>query len=367
MRITRLELRDFRNYTHREIQPDSALTIFAGPNAVGKTNIIEAIQIVATGASFRNPRWEDVVRWGAADALIAMTADGDGSHAEVELKIERTGSRAWKVGGSHKRRTSDACRFVPVVAFTPDDLVLVKGPAEQRRAALDALGEILSPAYGALRRDFTRVVRQRNTLLKDDAPEPDLEPWDEQLALLGGRLHVHRRRLAKQVLDAAAPIYAHMADDEALDVRMCGRCGPLGEDLSTPVETAEAQTALREELSRRRAEERARGMSLAGPHRDDITFFIEGRDARTFASQGQQRTVALAWKWAEVAVVTRILGRTPVLLLDDVMSELDESRRAALTDLVQRDIQTFVTTTTTGYFDPALLREARVITLGGAG
>ncbi len=367
MRITRLELRDFRNYGHWEIRPDSALTVFAGPNAVGKTNIIEAIQVVATGASFRNPRWEDVVRWGAESTTIAMTADGEGSHAEVEVKIERGGSRAWKVGGSHKRRTSDACRFVPVIAFTPDDLVLVKGPAEQRRAALDVLGEILSPAYGALRRDFARVVRQRNALLKNEAPEADLEPWDEQLAILGGRLHVHRRRLAKQVLDAASPIYAHLASNETLDVRMCDRCGQLGEDLSAPIETAEVQAALRTELTRRRADERVRGVSLAGPHRDDITFLIEGRDARTFASQGQQRTVALAWKWAEVAVVTRILGKTPVLLLDDVMSELDESRRGALTDLVQREIQTFVTTTTTGYFDPSLLKEARVITLGGVG
>jgi DNA replication and repair protein RecF len=105
---------------------------------------------------------------------------------------------------------------------------------------------------------------------------------------------------------------------------------------------------------------------LAGPHRDDITFLVGGRDARAFASQGQQRTIALAWKWAEVVVVTRILNKTPVLLLDDVMSELDDMRRGALTDLVQRDVQTFITTTTTGYFDPALLKAARVVSLGGA-
>jgi len=182
---------------------------------------------------------------------------------------------------------------------------------------------------------------------------------------LGARLHVHRRRLAGRVVEAAAPIYNHLASGETLDMRMCERCGVGSDDLSHQVEVARVESALTEELTKRRNDERMRRVSLVGPHRDDITFLLGGRDARAYASQGQQRTIALAWKWAEVAIVTEMLNRRPVLLLDDVMSELDEVRRAALTDLVQRDIQTFITTTTTGYFDPALLREARVVALGG--
>lgn len=365
MRISHLRLRDVRNYALWEMQPDSALTVFVGPNAVGKTNIIEAIQLVATGSSFRNPRWEEIIRWGAPCASIAMTAEGEGAHAEVELQVEATGSHTWRVGGSVKKRVADACRYVPVVAFTPDDLALVKGPADQRRSALDTLGEQLSATYGALRRDYARVVRQRNALLRDGAQTADLEPWDEQLIRLGSRLHVHRRRLAGQVSAEAAGIYAHLAAGESLKVRMCDRCGVSTADLSADINPEEADAALRAELARRRHDERVRGVSLAGPHRDDITFLVGDREARTFASQGQQRTIALAWKWAEVVIVTRILNRTPVLLLDDVMSELDEARRGALTDLVQGDVQTFITTTTTGYFDPALLREARVIQLEG--
>jgi DNA replication and repair protein RecF len=176
---------------------------------------------------------------------------------------------------------------------------------------------------------------------------------------------VHRRRLARQVLDEAVQIYGHLAAGEVLDVHMCDRCGLAGYDLLMEISAEEVDAALRGEIERRRPDERARGVSLAGPHRDDITFLVGGRNARAFASQGQQRTIALAWKWAEVIVVTRILGRTPVLLLDDVMSELDQTRRGALTDLVQGDVQTFITTTTTSYFDPALLRAARVVTLGG--
>ncbi len=365
MRISRLRLRDVRNYTHWEMTPDSALTVLVGPNAIGKTNIIEAIQLIATGSSFRNPRWEEIVRWDAPSASISMTAEGDGSHVEVELQVDTTGAHTWRVGGSVKKRIADACRFIPVIAFTPDDLALVKGPADQRRSALDALGDQLSTTYSALRRDYGRVVRQRNTLLREGAAGADLEPWDEQLIRLGSRLHVHRRRLARQISVEATEIYTHLAGGESMDVRFSDRCGLVGDDLSVEISSEEADAALRAEVYRRRADERARGVSLVGPHRDDITFLVGGRDARSFASQGQQRTIALAWKWAEVIVVTRILNKTPVLLLDDVMSELDEARRGALTDLVQRDVQTFITTTTTGYFDPSLLKAARVVTLGG--
>jgi DNA replication and repair protein RecF len=229
---------------------------------------------------------------------------------------------------------------------------------------LDALGEQLSVTYGALRRDYTRVVRQRNALLKDGGDAASVSAWDEQLVRLGARLHVHRRRLARRVMEAAAPVYAHLAEDETLSFHFCDRCGTQATDLTVDVGEGTAEEALRAELARRREDELNRRVTLVGPHRDDITFLIGGRDARLFASQGQQRTIALAWKWAEISVIQDVVRRTPVLLLDDVMSELDEKRRHALTDLVQRDVQTFITTTNTGYFDGALLRAARVVEIG---
>lgn len=363
MRITRLELQDFRSYPFFELEPDAALTVLVGPNAVGKTNAIEAIEVVATGASFRKPNWQDLVRWGADRASVRMAAEGQSSHADVELQIAADGSRVWRVGGNVKRRLSEAARFVPVVVFTPDDLMMVKGPAEQRRATIDALGEQLSATYGALRRDYTKVVKQRNALLRDDGSQADLEPWDRQLVNLGARLHVHRQRLLARVAEAAMPIYQHLSSGEQLGVELSDRCGLSPEQRGT-ADQATVESSIESELARRRADERVRKASLVGPHRDDIAFQVGGHDARSYGSQGQQRTVALAWKWAEVAVVTELLRKTPVLLLDDVMSELDESRRRALTDLVQRDVQTFVTTTTTDYFDPGLLKAARIVELG---
>lgn len=359
-------MQDFRNYNRWETEPDTTLTVLVGPNAIGKTNVIEAIQLVATGASFRNPKWDELVRWGADGAGVSLRAEGDGSKADVDLTISASGTHGWRVGGIVKRRTADATKFVPAVIFTPDDLALAKGPAEQRRSAIDALGEQLSATYGALRRDYARVVRQRNALLRDEGPASALAAWDAQLVALGSRLHVHRRRLVRRVAEAAAPIYAHMARAEDLQMRVCDRCG-IGElGTSADIDLASVETALGAELSRRSQDERTRRVSLAGPHRDDIMFLVGGKDARVFASQGQQRTIALAWKWAEVAIITEMTGRRPVLLLDDVMSELDQTRRAALTELVQENIQTFMTATTTDYFDPALLKEARVLVLGGS-
>ncbi|MHB1450720.1 MAG: DNA replication/repair protein RecF [Coriobacteriia bacterium] len=364
MHISRIDLKDFRSIKVWHLEPHRALTVLVGPNAAGKTNTIEAIQVVCTGESFRRPKWADLVRWGTPSAHVSVSAEGEVPPIDVSLVIDSSGQRAWKVGGIQKRRTSDAVRFIPTVAFTPDDLTMVKGPAEHRRASLDALGEQLSVVYGALRRDYTRVVRQRNSLLRDGAQQAALEPWDIQLVALGARLYTHRRRLLKKVALEMRPVYADLSGGETLGVELADRCGvgDLGIDQDINQETV--SSSLGDYLASRSRDECERRVTLVGPHRDDVLFTINGKDARSFASQGQQRTVALAWKLAEVSVVTSVLSRTPVLILDDVMSELDSTRRAALTDLIQRDIQTFVTTTNTGYFDPDLLNSALVVPIG---
>ena len=361
MGISRLALRNFRNYKHCDLQPECTLTVFVGPNASGKTNVIEAIQIITTGTSFRNPRWEDVVSWGESEALISMTADGEGSHCDVDLHITSSAEKKWTVGGVTRRRTADATRFVPVVLFTPDDLSLVKGSAENRRSQIDTLGDQLSATHQRLRRDYLHVLRQRNALLREAGSPVELAAWDDQLIRLGARLHIHRRRLAARIRLEAVPVYEHLSQGETLDIQLIGRSGSLSSSLEEEVALSVVECAMADEIERRRRDEQTRQLSLVGPHRDDFLFLIGGRDARAYASQGQQRTITLAWKWAEVSVITEIMHRAPVLLLDDVMSELDQERRRALTDLVQRAVQTFITTTTTAYFEQELLHEASVI------
>jgi DNA replication and repair protein RecF len=279
------------------------------------------------------------------------------------MSVEQDGKRVYRVNGQLKRRVSDVAGLVPSVTFTPEDLDLVKGPSEKRRSALDDLGEQLSRAYAVVRRDYGRVIRQRNALLKDVCTPQDLAPWDEQLVTLGAKLLTHRARLYRRLRSHIRTIYADLADGESLDVVYLDKTGVGSERWTEDVPAEEVAGALRAALEKRAADERTRQVSLVGPHRDDLVFTIEGKDARAFGSQGQQRTIALSWKLAEVRVVEDVADREPVLLLDDVMSELDERRRHALTDVVRRHVQTIVTTTNLGYFEPALLERATVVEL----
>ncbi len=365
MLISNLELKGVRNHDHFLLEPDPHLTILVGPNAVGKTNVIEAIQLLTANRSFRNPQWADIVKWGAGQASLRMTLDDDGVTTVFEMVITPENRRSYKSNGVTKRRFSDIPRTLPSVVFTPDDLLLAKGPAENRRKAIDDLGERLSKTYGSIKRDYTRTVRQRNAALKESKThQATLQALDEQLISIGSSLCLHRRRLLQRMSPITTSIYGTLATGEILDIQYESRV--LGDiPFTEKLRIEDIQIAMSSTLQIRRSEEVARKTTLVGPHRDDVIFKINGRDARSFASQGQQRTVALAWKCAEVRIIQEIARQTPVLLLDDVMSELDSTRREALTTLVRDGVQTIVTTTNTGYFAPDLLAQAKIVEIPG--
>jgi DNA replication and repair protein RecF len=361
--ITRVELTDFRNYTSFVLEPDERLTVLVGPNAVGKTNVIEAIELVTEADSFRKPAWAELVREGCGRAVVSVHADSEiGGHTDVSLVVENN-RRAYRVnGGAPRRAVADVAGTIPAVVFTPDDLRMVKDSPERRRSAIDALGTQVSKAYGTVKAEYERIVRQRNALLKErEASRSEIAPWTERLAQVGGALAAHRLRLFARLAPHVAEVYASLSGGEELGIDYLPSW-----DASPGCFELDAQGiagAMRVVLEERQAEERVRRTTLAGPHRDDIRFSAGGREARAFASQGQQRTIALAWKLAEIQVVEDITGTTPVLLLDDVMSELDENRRHALAGFVGDRAQTFVTTTNLGYFDPELVANATVVTL----
>lgn len=363
MFITRIELDDFRNYSSFVLEPARGLTVLVGPNAVGKTNVVEAIQLVTAARSFRRPDLAELVRWGADSARVSLRAEEGARLLEIEMRADLEGRRSYIVNGTPKKRHSAVAGLLPSVVFTPDDLGMVKGPSDKRRSAVDDLGEQLSATYGSLRRDYSKAVRQRNALLKEGTSGEAMSAWTDQVVSLGSRLVVHRLRLLDRLMKNAAVRYAEMSPGEALGYSYEDRCG-LSECSS--IEADEIEASMRAEMERRAPEERRRLSTLVGPHRDDIVLRLEGRDARAFASQGQQRTVALAWKLAEVAVIEEVLRRRPVLLLDDVMSELDADRREALSEAVSNEIQTVVTTTNTGYFSERLLAKAKVVPIGEA-
>lgn len=366
MPIASLTLERFRNHRRLEIDRFGQTTVLVGPNGSGKTNVLEAIDLVVSGRSFRQARIEDVVQWGSDTALVRLTVQRPGTSYVIEEHLSAEGQRRLTVNGVEKRRRIEAIGSEHTVVFRPDDLELVKGSSDVRRDALDALGARLSDAYGHMRREYMRVVKHRNALLREwRATRADLEVWTEQAIALGARLLVHRRRLLARLSIHAAQEHRSLGDGMDLTMEYHDRCGLGATDPSLEVSMEDAKEALRAAFAARSEEERQRATTVVGPHRDDIVLLLEGREARRFASQGQRRSIALAWRIGEVRTIEEVSGASPLLLLDDVASELDERRREALQRCVSHASQVFVTTTEQAFL-PDAGEDRRVIELGGS-
>lgn len=383
--IRSLELRDFRNYQCFALRDIGELTVFAGRNAVGKSNIVEAVQLVTALSSFRHAPTDHLVREGSGAAQVRARLSDGSRELDVELRIEE-GRKRYLLNGKGKR-TADLRLLAPAVVFTPDDLELVKGSHSGRRAALDALGSQLSSNHRIIKRDYENVIRHKNRLLKEGADGALLDSIDEMVVTVGAQLTCYRAALVQKLAPLLEERYAALSrgrehvgvryvpsweretdDFEGDDALAAGGLvgsafAPDGSDSSGAFGRDEARERLRCALDSRRVEEVARCRAVVGPHADKLELLIEGRPAGAFGSQGQQRTIVLAYKLAEVALVEEMLGQKPVLLLDDVMSELDEARRAALVELIEHGAQTFVTTANLAYFDDAAFAHARVVHL----
>lgn len=326
MRLDRLWLRDLRAYAEAELALAPGLTAIVGPNGAGKTTILEAIGWLATMSSFRGVANEALVRQGASAGYVRARVERDGREHMIEAEIPVAGRSRVQVDGKRVRRGRDLLGQLRVVVFTPDDLELVKGGPGGRRRFLDDLLVQLHPRHDQERADLERVLRQRNALLRQAGgrltPEvrATLDVWDEKLAQTGEALAASRASLVADLGPKVAAAYGELAPDSGALVELSVQAswdGPL----------AEALAAARDEDVRR-------GATTVGPQRDDLLVVLDGRPARAHASQGEQRCLALALRLASRQV---ILGRTatdPILLLDDVLSELDPVRSAALLEIL---------------------------------
>lgn len=349
----------YRNFPIRDINLSDGMTILCGRNATGKTNTVEALQMLTAGTSFRHPRAKDMILEGEGQARISSRLEGDGRVVDVACEITPTSRRFTRNG--KPCRPADLSATLMSVLFCPDDLSFVKQGAKYRREELDGFGEQANGGYRKVAGAYARSIEQRNRLLKD--PRPDLallDAWDASVALGGATLLEARLRLFRRLRDHLVEVYGHVSDVDRLDARyVC----TLGDDVEGKSRD-ELATIFADRLAASRAEDLRRQQTTCGPQRDDVVFTLDGRDARSFGSQGQQRSIVLAWKMAEVALSAEICGEQPLLLLDDVMSELDATRRDAITRFVQGGIQTVVTTTNLGYFPQELLDQSEVVTFG---
>lgn len=371
LHIDTVRFEDFRSYTSFELNGLSGTTILVGPNAVGKTNAIEGMQLLTACGSFRNSRSADLIRWGKERARLSARFVSDMRDLDVAVDI-RPGVRSYALNGK-KRAVQDLQGTLPSVTFSPDDLSLVKGSQSARRAAIDLLGCQLSRNHRIIKRDYEKLVKHKNALLRDEAPALLLESVNDMLAPTALQLFLYRQALVSNLAKRMAATYAVIADGaecievsyvpswEEDHVQQASRVQPMTLFYSKE----SASDALHRALHRRSVEERARRRSVVGPHADHIEFFIDGRNASLFASQGQQRSLVLAWKAAEVGIMEEMLDVAPVLLLDDVMSELDAQRRSALMNLVSSGSQVFMTATDVSFFDEDALSAANVLELKG--
>jgi DNA replication and repair protein RecF len=361
--VGRLWLTDFRCFHEVDLALAPGLTVLRGDNGQGKTTVLEAVGWVARARSFRGVADALLVRRDAAQAIVRAEVTTGTRTQLFEAEIRVAGRNRIMSNKQAVARARDLHGLLRVTVFAPDDLALVKeGPAE-RRTYLDELLVMLAARYDAARSDFERVLKQRNALLRggvrDDA-RTTLAVFDDQLVTAAAELVRGRLRLVERLAPAAAAAYAALSGD-VRPVRAVYEAewsdAPLASD-----QTADLEDQLRRAIERRRRAEIERGITLVGPHRDELRFEIGGLEARTQASQGEQRTFALALRLAGHQVVTEITGAAPVLLLDDVFSELDATRADALLRNLPVG-QTLVTTA--GVLPPGIAPERRLHVASG--
>ena len=371
MYLKSLHLRYFRNYQDQQVEFLAPKTILVGDNAQGKSNLLEAVELLATLRSHRAQRDRELVLDGEPTGQITAVLERETGIVDLGMIFRSSGRRTVSLNHESLRRQLDFLGTMNAVQFSSLDLELVRGGPTERRNWLDTLLTQLEPVYAHILQQYNLVLRQRNALLRQrprGAPEAELpvaalDPdqlavWDVQLAALGSR--VIRRRA--RVLDRLAPFaqawhQSISGSREVLEVRYAPNV-PLVQD-----DPAVVQQAFLDKLQQRAIAEQMQGTTLVGPHRDEVEFTINQTPARQYGSQGQQRTLVLALKLAELKLIEAVIGEPPLLLLDDVLAELDLNRQDKLLETIQDRFQTIITTTHLGAFDNQWLKSSQILTV----
>ena len=385
MHLTHLSLANFRNYARLELPLRPGPSIFFGENAQGKTNLLEGVYLLATTRSPRAGSDAEFVRWGTAgDGLGAMRVVGRAVRGRSEVQVEvavlaRDGGAApsgpplrsqkrLRVNGLPRRATEVIGQLMAVLFMTQDIDLLTGAPAGRRRYLDLTLSQVDAAYLRALQR-YQRVMQQRNVLLRrieeGRAPADQLLSWNEELVAQGSIITNTRAAAVGELNERAAAAHLRLSDGrEQLAIRYAPQ---LAEERrgGLPEAIEEIRNLFRHALSRRQAKEIAAGVSLVGPHRDDLRFELDGKPAGAFGSRAQQRTIALALRLAEAQFLRDRSGEEPILLLDDILSELDERRGAAVRHAVENAEQALITTADLDRFDQAFVRRASIYAVVG--
>lgn len=345
MFVKNVSLQHYRNYEKLQLEAFGDVNLIIGRNAQGKTNLMEALFVLALTKSHRTSKDRELIGFEQSSAHISAEIDRKYGTLRLELSLSQQGKKA-KINGLEQRKLSDFIGSLNVVMFAPEDLEIVKGTPGVRRRFLDMeIGQV-APSYLFHLQQYQKVLVQRNNLLKQlwgkgSAEQAMLEIWNSQLAEHGVKIVKKRKQFIKKLQKWAEGIHQGITNGlEDLSLHYL----PSFADAEEEDEAVLFETFMIK-LSQMKEQEIRRGMTLAGPHRDDLAFYINGKEVQTYGSQGQQRTTALSLKLAEIELIQEEIGEYPVLLLDDVLSELDPYRQTQLIETFQSKVQTFITAT----------------------
>lgn len=342
MQLNHLSIRNYRNIERADLTLGDRFNLFYGDNGQGKTNFLEAVFFLGTLKSFRHARQAEIVNWGERSATLKCSVNDSGVRHELTVSFEAH-SKHLTVDGKHTTRLTDYCSHLSVVAFSPDELIMVTGAPDLRRRYLDRA--IFSGNAGYLKQyhDYFRVLKQRNQLLRSRSYHA-MEAWNEQFVETAARLILSRKRYVHALSHLFTEFYGIISGSDEM-----GCLWYHAHALEGQTEPVEIKERLYRALAESVGTERERCTTMVGPHRDDLGFHLNGKPIRVHGSQGQQKSFVLALKMAEIEYLSTSNGTMPVLLLDDMTAELDSSRISHLLDfLLQRQMQVFITTT-----DPA--------------
>ncbi|MGI6501452.1 MAG: DNA replication/repair protein RecF [Anaerostipes sp.] len=334
MIISSLELNNYRNYNQLKIEFSKGSNILYGDNAQGKTNILEAIYLASTTKSHRGSRDREMIQFGEEESHIRLNLNKNDIHHQIDMHLKKNKTKGVAIDQMPIRKSSDLFGFVPIIFFSPEDLSIIKDGPNERRKFLDTQLSQLEKLYLYQLSNYNKTLVQRNNLLKqivyDKSLELTLETWDKQLVKYGSEIIKFRKKFIHELNDMIDSIHYNLTGKK--------------EKIYLKYDNSIDEDEFYNVLQRKRQMDLKYCSTGVGPHRDDICFIINDIDIRKYGSQGQKRTTALSLKLAQIQLLKNIMGENPILLLDDVLSELDTSRKAYLVESI-KDIQTIITCT----------------------
>ncbi len=370
MFLKKLKLINFRNYDSCEINFSGNKIIFVGKNAQGKTNLLESIYYLATLSSFKASHDSEVIKWGNNNAYLKAELIKYDTDVQLDILINPPKTKIVKVNGLKKASYSQYLGHLLVVNFGISDLLLLRGtPSDRRRWLNDAISQIYL-AYRDRLNKYNKIKTQRNNFLKDfkgninlsSSQEELLSVWDEQISVTGSNIIHLRHKYLKEIQEIANLKHKNISleqEDLVLEYNstVAGNFNARNDEILSPEIILKKY---QQKIKEKRNEEIIRAQTVEGPHRDDVSFYINNTDAKAFASQGQQRTIVLAIKLSEIDFIEKIAGESPILLLDDVLAELDKTRQNYLLNAIKPETQTIISTTDTSGFDEKFLEDMEV-------